>query len=195
MGRLRHAILTDGLMDWAADRTIVYATAYNRPAIIVPWFDQVELVSTLGAVLRLPQIAGFRVYRQTLGAAVTITPDFRKCVATADKRIVAGHAAIIIQAHNDPLVISQILRRVRGQVPSGRSLAFPESQEQVAVVIEYHLATVVSEADRLRREDFHHIGQLIIFETSSDYRSDRSFPFFLGITQVNPAVIAEIWMW
>ena len=128
MGRLRHAILTDGLMDWAADRTIVYATAYNRPAIIVPWFDQVELVSTLGAVLRLPQIAGFRVYRQTLGAAVTITPDFRKCVATADKRIVAGHAAIIIQAHNDPLVISQILRRVRAQVRTAFDL--PESARE-----------------------------------------------------------------
>ena len=70
MGRLLHALLTDGGMDWAADRTIVSTATNNWPAIIFPRFDQVEFVSTLGAVLGLPEITGFRVYYQTLAYAV-----------------------------------------------------------------------------------------------------------------------------
>ena len=102
---------------------------------------------------------------------MAISPDFRKRIVTTDERIVIGHAAIIMQAHYDAMVIAEILCRVRVEITGGGHLAVSGGEKQITVIVEHHFAAIVAPADCLSRKDFHHIRQPVVLQTSANYRS------------------------
>ena len=96
-------------MNGAPKGAVVNTAANYRPAIIVSGFDKVELVTTLRSVLRFPQISRNGMYSQTLRAPMAIGPDLGQDTVHADKRVVIRYSSVIIQSHNNPLMIAPIL--------------------------------------------------------------------------------------
>jgi hypothetical protein len=77
--------------------------------VVAPRLGQVDLVTTLRAVLVDPQAAvGSR--RGALGVAVAVAPDLGQCAGSAHEGIVAGHAAVLAHAHHLAQVVVQRLR-------------------------------------------------------------------------------------
>ena len=96
----------------SAECAVVRAAANYRPAIVVAGLDSVNLVTALRAVFRFPEITCFRVYRQTLWAAMSVAPNLRKYVGLSNEGVVVRYGSVVIKAHNNTLVIASILRRV-----------------------------------------------------------------------------------
>src|SRR5512144_2331348 len=125
--------MIDGVCEFGVGRrlgdcaaVIVRSPAHHRPSVILPGLRNVELVPAHGAEFGLPQLAGLRVNRGTLWIAVAVGPDLRTRVVAADERIVFGHRAVWVDAHDLAEIVAEVLRR--------RELkALAQGDEQLAV--------------------------------------------------------------
>src|ERR1700730_3111162 len=85
-GRLLHPILVHLLVDARAQ--IEPAEADERPAVVLAWLEDVDLIATVRAILALPYLSGHRVNRQAQHVAMAHRIDLRPVSRAADERIV-----------------------------------------------------------------------------------------------------------
>ena len=127
---------------------------------------------------------------------MSVAPDLRTRAGAADERIVGRHAAIVVQPDDLAVMVREILRRVRLEVPLGRNLPIAERQEQVAVLVERDLAAEVSAALRHRLEQLLDAGEPIVLEPAAHERGRRLLPVGarLRVGQVEQPVRGEVRM-
>ena len=88
----------------SADRraVVVDAVGDDRPAVVAPGLDAVELVAAARAVLRGPELARHRVEREPLGVAVAVAPDAGESARAPHEGVVLRHAAVVEHAVDLP---------------------------------------------------------------------------------------------
>ena len=96
--------------------SVVDAVADHRPPVVHAGLYPVELVPALRSMFVGPQLARLRVHEQTLGIPVPVAPDLGQHAVPPDERVVVRHAAVVMEANRDPVVVRQVLRRVRREV-------------------------------------------------------------------------------
>lgn len=111
--------------------------------------------------------------RDSLHVAVTVAEDLRLGAGCLHKRIVRGHAAVVMQANQFAVVVAQVLRGMRFELALGRHLAIAKRQVQKALVVEGDLATEVAKALRFRLEQLLDVGEPIVLEAATDQRRRR----------------------
>src|SRR3954469_23599800 len=84
--------------------------AYRWPTIIAACSKNIEFISTVWALLRFPELAGFRVDGQTVSIPVAQSEDSGLSPGAANKRIVFGDTSIIAQSDGLTCIVVQILR-------------------------------------------------------------------------------------
>src|ERR1019366_10271141 len=66
----------------------------NRPSVVFPFLDDVQLIASAGTVLGFPQKPGSRIERKTLLAAGPVRPDLGQDARLSNEGIVRGRGAI-----------------------------------------------------------------------------------------------------
>jgi hypothetical protein len=107
---LFHPIPLPGLVDGGA--AVLDPVPDDGPPVVPSREDQVELVSSLGPMLRGPDIARLHVDVEPLGIPVSVAPDLREGVGLAHAGVVLWNPSVIQEAHQRTLVIRQVLGRV-----------------------------------------------------------------------------------
>ena len=146
-------------------------------------------------MLGFPEISGDRMNGQPLWAAVAIAPDFGQDARFTDKRIVIGDSAVIVQAHNNTLMVTPILSRMRHQgvtISHRWRHAITQGQEHVALAIKDQLTAVMTEAHCLRRKQFDHVGQAIVLQPPANDCRRRAISYRLGKSQIYPLIVAVV---
>ena len=103
--------------------SIVHPVADDRPAVVLARLLDVKFIATLRAMLVCPNIAGDGMYIDSLRIAMSIAVNLWQGISATDKRVVAGHAAVVMQADHSAVMIGKILRWMRLEVTRGRCLA------------------------------------------------------------------------
>src|SRR5918993_4871086 len=94
--RLLHALVRRAVGHGSA--VVVHAIRDDRPAVVAPRLDDVDLVAASRSVLDLPQLTGDRMPHESLRVAVAIAPDTRHRAGLLREGIVVGHPAIVPDA-------------------------------------------------------------------------------------------------
>ena len=119
--------------DW---RTVVVdSVAHARPAVVLSFLDDVDLVATHGSVLLLPQLSVCRIEGETLRVAQAVGPDFRQSTPIPDKGVVGRRRPVGRDAHNFADVVVEFLCEFF------RSKVVAERDEQIAILGLHHAAT------------------------------------------------------
>ena len=127
---------------------IVDAARDQRPAVVLAFLDDVQLVAAARAVIVLPQTAGSRIERQPFGAAHAVRPDLGKDARLADERIVGRRRPIRRDANDLAEVVVELLR----DVPRRRIRTVAERHQQIAVGRDHDSAAGLR-AQPFRRHD------------------------------------------
>src|SRR5436309_5149952 len=101
VARLLHPFF---LRDVAGNRraAVLDAVRDRRPAVVLPFPRDVDLVAAARAVLDLPQLAGLRMKRRSLHVAMAERPDLVTHALRRGKRIVLRNRAIGVEADDLP---------------------------------------------------------------------------------------------
>ena len=174
---------------------VVDAVGDHRPAIVGSAHDQIEFVPTPRAVLVRPDVSSKRVDREPLDVPVAVAPDLWEGIAPSDKRVVGGHAPVVVKAHDGPHVIAQVQCRVIGQsVRCHHPVAHRDIQ--IAVRTERHATgeVVVVVAPGVGFEDLFHVRHPVPLPPSPDHRSGPFRPVVVGlaVAQVQPPILREV---
>ena len=144
-----------------ADRRawIVDAVHDHRPAVILAFLDDVQLVAAARSVIVLPQATGSRIERQAFRAAHAVGPDLGQHARLTDERIVGRRRAIRRDVNDLAEMIVELLR----DVPRRRIRAVAGCQEQIAVAPDRDAASGLGAEPfrrhgRLGAEDDLHVG-------------------------------------
>src|SRR5438067_2766637 len=109
MKRVFHALDDLAFGFWDRLAAVIDAKGRDGPAVIAGAFDDVDLIAAARTVFIGPQRAGPWVERGALLIAVAVTPDLRAHVLLAHKRVVLGHSAVGIKAHDFALKLVEVL--------------------------------------------------------------------------------------
>src|SRR3546814_7470911 len=101
-------VQTCALPIWRA--VVVVAVGHDRPAVVGPALDQVELVAAHRPHLVLPKPAGC-VEREPQNVAVAERPHLRGDATLAGEGVVRGYRAVGVRAHDLAQVRLHVLRR------------------------------------------------------------------------------------
>src|SRR5690242_4360979 len=112
----------------------------DRPAVVMARLDDVDLVASLRAVLRFPELAGDRIPREALRVAVAVAPDRRYRPGTVHEGIVLRHAPIVVHAMDLAGGLRKVLR-------VHHLLLLADREEQMILLVEDEARPVV----RVRR--------------------------------------------
>ena len=159
-------------------RPVVHAVTDHGPSVVAAGLDQVEFIPALGAVLVLPQVTRLRVYRHPLRIPVAPRPYLGVNPLAAHERVVFRDPAVVAEPDRAPVVVRQILGRVRIQVACRRPLPVAQGHEQVAVVVEDqasapHRASVGPVPERVRVKQLLDIREPVVLEAAAGDR-DRA---------------------
>src|SRR5690349_3004097 len=83
---------------------------HERPAVVLPPFNPIELISPSGSVLGFPQRSIARVTREALGISHAVGPDGCKRTGPPDERIVRRDPPIVKHAVDLPVGAGEFLR-------------------------------------------------------------------------------------
>src|SRR5690606_4538412 len=89
---------------------VFQAVGLDRPAVVLPALDQVELVTAARAVLDDPE-AALRVECGRLHVSVTARPDLRLRTVLVHKGIVVRHGAVRVDAQDLAEMAVELLRK------------------------------------------------------------------------------------
>src|SRR4029077_20268500 len=84
----------------------------NRPAVVLPRLDDVDLVAAVRALLARPEVAVHRIEREALLVPLPERVDLRTESRAADERVVLRHRAVVIHADDLAEVIARILSAI-----------------------------------------------------------------------------------
>src|SRR5689334_6274230 len=79
---------------------VLPAECHRRPSVIQAAPDDVDLVAAEWSVLRLPQLASFRMEREPVRIAMTVAPDLGPRTRASDERVVVRYSAIVVQPYD-----------------------------------------------------------------------------------------------
>src|SRR5262249_2289824 len=106
--RLLHPFLPRFVADaWTEIET---TEADQRPAVIFPRLQNVDLVTAIRPVLAFPDRAGIRLKSESQRIAMPHRVDLRTITGAADKRIIGRNRAVIPQAQHFAREVVRILR-------------------------------------------------------------------------------------
>ena len=178
-------------------RPVVHAVPHDGPAVVAAGFDEVEFIAALWAVLVLPEVPRLRMHSHPLRIAVAPRPDLGVDPFPAHKRVVLRDPAVVVDPERAPVVVRQILRRVR-QIARRRPLAVAQRHEQVSVVVEDetsapHRAPVGTVPECVRVEKFLDIREPVVLEPApgDGDRAQRVRPR-LDVAEIEEAVRLEL---
>src|SRR5215468_8060401 len=186
--RLLHALLVRALVDPGA--VVVDAVADHRPAVVLAFLDDVDLVATARPVLVLPQLPGHGVEREPLGIAMAVAPDLGLGGRPADEGIVRRDRAIGPDANDLAEIVGKILRLVAG----GEMLA--GGQEEI-VVRRLHdtAAEMIAARERAGLTEDHldrvEPGRAFIHQPSACERGAPAAFHRLGVTEIDGVVLCK----
>ena len=86
--------------------------AHQRPAVVAPRQQHVELVAAVGTVLVLPDVPGLGVQHEAEGVAVSDRVDLRPMARFVHEGVVGGHRAVVVEAQDLAPQAPGILRGV-----------------------------------------------------------------------------------
>ena len=172
----------------------------QRPAIIMPWQDLVDLVAAGRAELAGPHHAGLGVPGHAIDIAVAIAPDFRQRARRFDEWVVGRHRTIVANPQDLADVAVQCLRlRACARLVAGcRAIAVTHADVQHPVRTKDHAATIGAERafPRLCHQYVLHRGQPAIVEPGAGHSQCRGQPglHLLGVRDIQQIVAGEIGM-
>ena len=191
MHRRFHALAARPGVD-GGPAAVVHAVADHRPAVVQAGPDEVELVAALRSVLVGPQVAGLGVHEQPLRVAVSVAPDLGQGAGLPDERVVVGHAAVVVEADGDAVMVRRVLRGVGRQVAPRAGHPIAHRGEEVSVRVPGQPPPVVTAASGLRLEDVHDLGEPVVLEPAPDHRRRRALFRRPRVAQVQQAVGREV---
>ena len=186
--RLGHALLVGPFADLRA-ATVVPAVGDHRPAIVHAGADDVDLVTTLRAVLVGPELAGPRIHRRSLHVAVAKSINLGSRAGHRPVGIVPWYAAVLGEAYDGAGVVAGVLR--------ARSVApVSQGEEYVPCAVEHHAPAEVAASPRLRQrpEQDLHSGKAVAVEPAAGELGAVAADALAGIGEVKEAVLREPWM-
>src|SRR6266581_1179273 len=138
---------------------IIAPKAHQRPTVVAPRLDHVDLVSAIRPIFVIPQLARFGMNDQTQRIPMTQCVNLRPVAGAAYERIVGRHRAIIAQAQNFSAQAVRILRNLTYIAACGHV--------QHAIASE-HDAPIQSAVafERIRYNEVFHVCQCTAFEFS-----------------------------
>ena len=124
-----------------------------------------------------------------------VAPDLGQRVATPHERVVVGHAAVVVQAHDGPHVVGHVQRRVVVH-HVGVEHAVAHRQVQVSVQAEGHAPgeVIVVVVPGVRLEDLHDVGDPAIVPAPPHHRRGTLRPVVVGlaVAEVQPVVFGKV---
>lgn len=124
MSWLFHAFALLRAVNWEP-WSIIYAVADDGPAIVFAGFLDVKFIATLRAMLVCPHIAGDRMDIDSLRITMPIAVNFWQGISTTDKRVVAGHAAVVMQAYYGAAMVCRSCAGCASRLPEGGAWRSP----------------------------------------------------------------------
>ena len=89
--------------------------AHERPAVVAAGHEHVDLVAAVRAVLALPDLTRAGMHGEPERRAVTEREDLGPVAVAADERIVARHAAVLVEPQDLARVRARVLRVAAGR--------------------------------------------------------------------------------
>src|SRR5690606_28545336 len=116
---------------------VVDAVGNNRPAIVFTLLQNVQLVTTLGAVFYFIEDIILTVVSKPLGVSVSVRPDCLFGARCVYEGVVLRNAAIVVQAKHLTMIHFQVLRILLGAPLTGAEI-------QIAIIVENNPASKVN---------------------------------------------------
>ena len=172
---------------------IIASEALNRPSVVPPRQDDVDLVTAVGAVFVLPDHPGLGVDDETQRIAMPQGVDFRPIARAVHEWVVGRYGAIVVEAQDLAAqahgILRDVLNVVQGPAANGHVDHAVPSEDDAAVETRVALVRIGGDDKVLDVDE-----RVALEPAPRECRNAHAVSDRLGVGEIDQAILGKLGM-